>query len=48
MNAAWPADPHTDRRMRVAALFAGPVALWLWAESAILHGRGPAVGEFIA
>ncbi|WP_157119509.1 hypothetical protein [Nocardia xishanensis] len=46
MNAARPADPQTDRRVRGAALFAGPVALWLWAEAAVLHGRGPAVWEF--
>lgn len=33
--------PWPDRAS-VATVFAGPVALWIWAEIAVLHGRGPA------
>lgn len=43
------ADPQTDRRTRAATaaeIWAGPVSLWLWAESAVLHGHGPARGDF--
>ncbi|WP_062989777.1 hypothetical protein [Nocardia anaemiae] len=25
----------------VATIFTGPVALWIWAETALLHGRAP-------
>ncbi|MFX0581202.1 hypothetical protein [Nocardia nepalensis] len=31
----------------VAMVFAGPVWLWLWAEAAVLHGRGPAVRDLL-
>ncbi len=44
-----PADPQTDRwagAAAAAAVWAGPMSLWLWAESAVLHGRGPAMGDF--
>ncbi|MFE2995378.1 hypothetical protein ACFXG4_10260 [Nocardia sp. NPDC059246] len=30
-----------------AKVFTGPVALWIWAELAVLHGRGPTVRDFI-
>ncbi|MEU2121932.1 hypothetical protein [Nocardia niwae] len=43
------ADAYTDRRVgaaTAAAVWAGPVSLWLWAEAAVLHGAGPAIGEF--
>ncbi|MET9289215.1 hypothetical protein ACWDSF_23885 [Nocardia beijingensis] len=47
-DSPLPAQPHTGRQVAgsVAALFAGPVALWLAAETAVLHGRGPTVWEF--
>ncbi|MEU2105206.1 hypothetical protein [Nocardia sp. NPDC019255] len=47
-DSPLPAEPHPGRQAAgaVAALFAGPVALWLGAETAVLHGRGPAVWEF--
>ncbi|WP_157575171.1 hypothetical protein [Nocardia yamanashiensis] len=27
--------------------FAGPVVLWIWAELAVLHGRGPSVRDLL-
>ncbi|MEV0027701.1 hypothetical protein [Nocardia sp. NPDC050793] len=32
-------------RSGLAPVFAAPVALWIWAEIAVLHGRGPAVRD---
>ncbi len=34
-------------RPDVATLFTGPAALWLWAELALLHGRGPSARELL-
>ncbi|GAB0101410.1 hypothetical protein JMUB6875_03740 [Nocardia sp. JMUB6875] len=28
-------------------IFTGPVALWLWSELAVLHGRGPTPSDFL-
>lgn len=47
-DSPLPAEPRIGRQVAatVAAIFAGPVALWLGAETAVLHGRGPTVWEF--
>ncbi len=34
-------------RFTATTLFAGPVALWLRAEIAVLHGRGPCAHELL-
>lgn len=37
---------RADQRS-TTTVFAGPVALWIWAELAVLHGRGPSVRDLL-